>query len=385
MEKELNYCNIESLESALQLMESDESCIRHYAFLNIDFERIDHLERVLGFHIFEDCLFLGCVLPALLIHRMDEDCLIFPKIPDLDYNVFRNRLYYPRKLYDKYVPGHPETFEDCYDTMVYNRYRERGITSSNVKITLARTLHDHFITKAMHQLLARFDERQVIGIMGGHGLLRDDPMYRQTALLSKHLTEEGSLMVTGGGPGAMEATHLGAWMAGRFDEQLDEAIELLKLAPSFRDEGWLDTAFDVIERYPQEEYISLGVPTWLYGHEPSTPFATHIAKYFTNAIREDEVLTIPMGGIIYTPGSAGTMQEIFQDAVQNHYLSLGYSSPMVFFGTHFWTDEMPVYPLFHQLMESGRYQNLRLTLTDSPEEVIDVLLKFRREKIQEKE
>ena len=380
MEREENYCNIETLEAVIELLENVDSCIRHMAFLNINFEKIEHLDRMLGFHVFEDCLFLGCVIPPLLLHRMDEDCLVFPKIKDLDYNVFRNRLYSPRKLYDKYVPGQRETLEECYDTMVYNRYRERGVTSQNVKITLARSLHDHFITKAMHQLLARYDERQVVGVMGGHGLQRTDPMYRQIAMISKRLTEEGSLMVSGGGPGAMEATHLGAWMAGRFEPQLDEALDVLAPAPTFRDEGWLDTAFAVMERYPQDTYVSLGVPTWLYGHEPSAAFATHIAKYFTNAIREDEILTIPMGGIIYTPGSAGTMQEIFQDAVQNHYLSFGYSSPMIFLGSRFWTEEMPVWPLFTQLVESGRYKNLRITLTDSTDEVVETLLAFRKEK-----
>lgn len=379
MEREENYCNIETLEAVIELLENVDSCIRHMAFLNINFEKIEHLDRMLGFHVFEDCLFLGCVIPPLLLHRMDEDCLVFPKIKDLDYNVFRNRLYSPRKLYDKYVPGQPETLDECYDTMVYNRYRERGVTSQNVKITLARSLHDHFITKAMHQLLARYDERQVVGVMGGHGLQRTDPMYRQIAMISKRLTEEGSLMVSGGGPGAMEATHLGAWMAGRFEPQLDEALDVLAPAPTFRDEGWLDTAFAVMERYPQDTYVSLGVPTWLYGHEPSAAFATHIAKYFTNAIREDEILTIPMGGIIYTPGSAGTMQEIFQDAVQNHYLSFGYSSPMIFLGSRFWTEEMPVWPLFTQLVESGRYKNLRITLTDSTDEVVETLLRFRAE------
>ena len=380
MEREENYCNIETLEAVIGLLENVDSCIRHMAFLNINFEKIEHLDRMLGFHVFEDCLFLGCVIPPLLLHRMDEDCLVFPKIKDLDYNVFRNRLYSPRKLYDKYVPGQPETLDECYDTMVYNRYRERGVTSQNVKITLARSLHDHFITKAMHQLLARYDERQVVGVMGGHGLQRTDPMYRQIAMISKRLTEEGSLMVSGGGPGAMEATHLGAWMAGRFEPQLDEALDVLAPAPTFRDEGWLDTAFAVMERYPQDTYVSLGVPTWLYGHEPSAAFATHIAKYFTNAIREDEILTIPMGGIIYTPGSAGTMQEIFQDAVQNHYLSFGYSSPMIFLGSRFWTEEMPVWPLFTQLVESGRYKNLRITLTDFTDEVVETLLAFRKEK-----
>ena len=49
---------------------------------------------------------------------------------------------------------------------------------------------------------------------------------------------------------------------------------------------------------------------------------------------------------------------------------------MVFLGKHFWTHEIPVYPLLQQLMESGKYKNLLLTLTDDIEEVIDVLKQF---------
>ncbi len=130
-------------------------------------------------------------------------------------------------------------------------------------------------------------------------------------------------------------------------------------------------------KYPQKDYESLGMPTWLYGHEPATPFATHIAKYFDNSIREDSILTIAMGGIIYTPGSAGTLQEIFQEAVQNHYLSFGLSSPMIFLGTDYWTREMPIWPLLQDLVARGKYKNLLLTLTDEQEEVARVLSEFR--------
>ena len=133
----------------------------------------------------------------------------------------------------------------------------------------------------------------------------------------------------------------------------------------------------VADKYPQSDYVSLGIPTWLYGHEPSTPFATHIAKFFANSIREHNILTLPFGGIIYTPGSAGTMQEIFQDAVQNHYLSFGFPSPMIFLGTEFWTEEVPAYPLLQHLMKTGKYKNLSLALTDDSEEVIQHLLDFQ--------
>ena len=200
-------------------------------------------------------------------------------------------------------------------------------------------------------------------------MLRTDSMYAEIVRLSKRLTEEGFYMLTGGGPGAMEATHLGAWMAGRSSQEVNEAIEMLAVAPSFKDEGWLASAFKVINRYPQNKYESLGVSTWLDGHEPSTPFATHIAKFFENSIREDSILTMAFGGIIYTPGSAGTMQEIFQDAVQNHYLSFGFSSPMIFWGKKFWTEEMPVYPMLERLLNEGKYKNLLLSITDDTSEI----------------
>jgi hypothetical protein len=78
---------------------------------------------------------------------------------------------------------------------------------------------------------------------------------------------------------------------------------------------------------------SLALPTWYYGHEPSTLFATHIAKYFQNSIREDGLITLAAHGIVFASGKAGTQQEIFQDSVRNYYRSAADPfSPMVFFG-----------------------------------------------------
>lgn len=303
----------------------------------------------------------------------------FQIIQDINvpFDINPQKLYTTGTLYEGYVIGRPETFEQSFDQQVYQHFIRKGKRCDDVPETLARAMHDHGITSAMYQFLKDYDEKCVVGIMGGHGLLRNSEDYRQIVFLSKTLTELGSLMISGGGPGAMEATHLGAWMAGFTKEETEDAIRIVSEAPSYKDRSWLDVAFKVREKYFQSRYNSLGVPTWLYGHEPATVFATHIAKYFTNAIREDEILTIAMGGIIYTPGSAGTMQEIFQDAVQNHYLSFGYSSPMIFLNKNFWTKEMPIYQLFEHLIKTGKYQNLNMSLTDDVEQVIHKLMKFR--------
>lgn len=176
----------------------------------------------------------------------------------------------------------------------------------------------------------------------------------------------------------MEATHLGAWMAGRSDAEVEEAIDMLMPSPTFKDEGWLRRSFEVMERFPlKTDYRSLALPTYFYGHEPTTPFATHIAKYFDNSVREDGVVTIAKGGIIYTPGSAGTMQEIFQDAGQNHYESEGYASPMIFLGKDYYTKYMPAYTLLKDLSDRGIYKNMLLTITDDNDEIIDAIVKFK--------
>lgn len=258
------------------------------------------------------------------------------------YDVTRDELYSAADLYQGFKAEIEDSINDCYDSRVYKHFMETGKQTLHVRESLARTLHDHGIHVAMNRFFKVHNPNLCLGIMGGHAQLRTDPMFREITFLSKRLTEEGFFMLSGGGPGAMEATHLGAWLAGRKEKEVDDALSKLAYAPSFKDKGWLASAFKVMKEYPQTQYVSLGVPTWLYGHEPSTPFATHIAKFFENSIREDSILTLAYGGIIYTPGSAGTMQEVFQDAVQNHYLSFGFSSPMIFMGKDFWTKEMPI-------------------------------------------
>ena len=372
LQSALPYQEVQSQQEFGQLLQS-HSIFHHYAFQSIDFvvQEPTVLQKT-----FKDCMFMGCKLNTTIKDHLDnQNNLLFPKI-SVPYDPFRNCLYDMDSLYSDYEIGHPETISRCFDHLVYKHYLNQGKRARDIKETLARSLHDHAMSDAMEELLDQYSEKDIVGMMGGHGLQRTDPMFRTVVYISKSLTEQNKLMVSGGGPGAMEATHLGAWMAGYPEQAVEDALAVLYQAPDFNHKLWLDTALQVMRKYPQTRFRSLGVPTWLYGHEPTTPFATHIAKYFDNAIREDGILTIAKGGIIYSPGSAGTLQEIFQDAVQNHYLSFGYASPMVFLGKEFWTSEIPVYPFLEQMMLKGRYKHLQLSLTDDIEEVTSIIHSF---------
>jgi predicted Rossmann-fold nucleotide-binding protein len=182
----------------------------------------------------------------------------------------------------------------------------------------------------------------VVGIMGGHALSRDADLYRTVAELGRALTREGFFVATGGGPGVMEAANLGAWFASFEDDQLETATGLLADAPNYSAdrERYIDRALEVRRRWPAGGE-SLGVPTWVYLDEPTTGFATHIAKYFTNSIRENGLLAIARSGVVYAPGGAGTEQEIFTDTAQNSLTLYTVRSPMVFLGQRYFDADRP--------------------------------------------
>ena len=332
------YYEIESIKELKEVMSEmgSDHVFRHIAFQDIDLMAVN-----LEGYSFADCIFMSCNMTRDIENRMDSRCTIFPGI-ELPFRMFQNRLYDASSLYGNWEDSEKWSFEKCYDTEVYRHYKEEGNPAPDIKEAFGRSTHDFSMNDALADFLSGYDPKSVVAIMGGHSISRADESYSKVAKISKKLTEEGKLMASGGGPGAMEAAHLGAYMAGRTKEEVDEAIEILSLAPTFQDAGWLAQAFKVMERFPlASEYKSLSIPTWYYGHEPPSAFATHIAKLFENSVREDTLLTEAYGGLIFMEGSAGTLQEIFQEAVQNHYVSLGYPSPMIFVGKHFWTEEVP--------------------------------------------
>lgn len=258
----------------------------------------------------------------------------------------------------------PLSYAATLDARVFRAASVDGlrVPASN-DIALRRAMHDHAITWALN---TQVKGRRVVAFMGGHRLARNSPAYAMVADISRHLSQLGYLVVSGGGPGAMEAAHLGARLSAAPSDDLAAALEVLGAQPSFPDyesdglvradgtfdetllaalHAWQAPAFAVAARWPDAAAgWSIGIPTWLYGHEPPTPLATAHAKYFDNSIREDGLLAIAKAGVVFAEGSAGTLQEVFQDAAQNHYRSVDRTrSPMVFLDLdEFWTVRRPV-------------------------------------------
>jgi len=306
-------------------------------------------------------------------------------------NAFRNTLYSPEELLMVFDPADSDSFSRSLDFRVYCEFVKNGrLSQSTYTQTIVQSLHDNSISFAMRDLL---ENQRVSAIMGGHRTPRNSNAYQQVAWMSRELTRKGVLMCSGGGPGAMEATHLGASLANSPDVDLESALKLLATEPELpsgvdlvANDGainrrmlhdlhrWQAPAFEVAASF-KNPATSLAIPTWHYGHEPPTPLATHIAKYFQNSLREDGLLAIAKQGVIYTEGRAGTLQEVFQDAAQNYYQSFDWFSPMVFFGVRFWTEEMPVLPLLQRLFKEE--YNPHVLATDDPIEAVNFICSFQ--------
>ena len=372
------FDTVESLSEFLRISkstklnyENQNNGVEEIAIQSLNLGEIEELMLSIKF---SKCLFLGCIMSDDLLHHLLSDNFIFPLL-EVPFNTYPNQLYNKNTLYKGFDYKNPATYLNTLDKIVYD-YFQHTLERNSIRDSLAQRLHDHSITDTMHEFISNYNERRLVAIMGGHKVKRTDEMYIQIARLSKTLTENGYLMLSGGGPGAMEATHFGAWMAGRAADELIKAAEILSEAPIYADKNWLATSFKVMELFPDPLYNSLGIPTWHYGHELPTPFASHIAKYFENSVREEGLLAIAKGGVIFTPGSAGTMQEVFQDLAQNHYESYGYASPMIFLNVEFWTKSRPIYPIIQQMSDNGDLMNLNLGLYDNNNDVLEHLRKF---------
>ena len=269
-----------------------------------------------------------------------------------------NRLYTSKDLLRGYVAGKPASYVKTWDFKQFIAFTKAGGPEPKyLKDRLQQAQHDSRIGYALAKYLEQHgpdgQRPKLVGIMGGHGLGRDGAAFKLIADIARDLTQHGYWIVSGGGPGAMEAAHFGAYFAGSTAKAYGSALAQLKTQPSVPDlsailntDGsfapgqeatikkgydWITAALSARGKADGGPGISLAVPTWLYGSEPTTPFATVYAKYFQNSIREETLVTQGRSGVLYAQGGGGTLREIFQDVEINYYVrTVEAFTPMIF-------------------------------------------------------
>ncbi|GGL40760.1 LOG family protein [Phycicoccus endophyticus] len=308
-----------------------------------DLDLTPRAERLMRRVDVEGLVVLGGRLPRdLEDHLRRHGALVFPTDPRAPVDPYRARLYSPAELYDGLLEV---GYESTPDARAYRWSRDAAV-GHDAFVTLLRAIHDDSMSDALSDVL---EGHPVVGVMGGHALRRDEEAYARAAALGHALARAGLVVATGGGPGAMEAANLGAFAPDT--GALTEAVARLAAARGFTDvRAWAAAGLEVRSWLEggSGPVRSIGIPTWFYGHEPPNVFCDGIAKYFSNAIREDGLLARSSAGVVVLPGAAGTVQEVFQAATRLYYgvePSDGAPLPrLVLVGAGYWRESVPVWP-----------------------------------------
>jgi predicted Rossmann-fold nucleotide-binding protein len=182
-------------------------------------------------------------------------------------------------------------------------------------------------------------------------------------------------VVTGGGVRIMEAANLAPHDRGA----IGEALALLARVPAYpaHEAEHVAAALEVRERFaPGGE--ALAVASWIYPDEPISQFASHIAKYFQNSIREDGLLSVATCGVIYLQGGFGTLQEVFQHAEQNETPAYGGAVPMIFVGEQY-AEANPRSPVHVLRARTPAWGHL-MQVADTPADAVALIRAVERER-----
>lgn len=322
----------------------------------------------------------GHLSSALTLHLVRHGAIVFPSDPKAPVEVYRARLYRADELYAG-LDG-PEGYAGTPDARAYAWTLDRR-SGRDAYVTMLRAIHDESMTDTLDDVL---DGLPVVGVMGGHAAQRGSGVYAAAARLGHALAEGGLVVATGGGPGAMEAANLGAYAASPTD--LAAAVSALAQVPTYRSGvgAWAQAGFAAREALGvradsadlgRQPLRTIGIPTWFYGHEPPNVFAQGIAKYFSNALREDELLARCTAGTVVLPGAAGTVQEIFQGVTRLYYERMagegGILPPLVLVGQRHWETVLPTWPVVSALA-AGRTMERSVHLVDSVDQAVALLV-----------
>jgi len=137
---------------------------------------------------------------------------------------------------------------------------------------------------------------KAVSIFGSARTAREDPRYEHARRLARRLGEEGFAIITGGGPGIMEAANKGAREAG---------------VPS------VGLGIELPHEQGMNEYVDL---------------ALNFHYFFTRKV----MFVRYASGFVVFPGGFGTMDELFEAATLRQTEKIRYF-PIVLVGSDYWS------------------------------------------------
>nr|AAP58556.1 conserved hypothetical protein [uncultured Acidobacteriota bacterium] len=193
------------------------------------------------------------------------------------------------------------------------------------------------VFRIMGEFVAGFDDLATlsrgVSIFGSARTSRDDPYYKEAQETAALLSQAGFAVITGGGPGIMEAANRGALEAG--GQSIGCNIEL-----PFEQKS--------------NDYLTLGLKF----------------KYFF--VRKMMFVKYSLGFIIF-PGGFGTLDELFEalTLIQTGKIR---NFPVVLYGSDYWKGMLDW--IRDWAMKEGKVTEADLKLlhlTDSPAEVVKII------------
>ena len=193
------------------------------------------------------------------------------------------------------------------------------------------------VFRIMGEFVTGFDELATlsrgVSVFGSARTSRNDPDYAAAQETAALLASAGFAVITGGGPGIMEAANKGAFEAGG---------------------------------------RSIGCNIELPFEQSSNPYLTKSLKFKYFFVRKMMFVKYSLGFIIF-PGGFGTLDELFEalTLIQTEKIR---NFPVVLFGSNYWNGLLNW--IRDNAMKEGKVTEedlRRLHLTDSPAEVVEII------------
>lgn len=197
------------------------------------------------------------------------------------------------------------------------------------------------IFRIISEFTEGFDELSglcdAISIFGSARLTPDSFYYQKTVELAELLSNEGFAIISGGGPGIMEAANKGAHL---------------------------------------QDQLSIGLNIELPMEQKPNPYQSLSLNFRYFFVRKVMFVRYSMG-YVCMPGGFGTLDEFFEALTLMQTLK-AYPLPLVLFGTDFWNGLMDW--LKSKMIEYGTIspEDLDLiTVTDDPQKVVEIMVAHR--------